>query len=471
MLRDVNTKITDGGFGSVDGSGVGAHVKIGASPVSMPSPIIISSSMGYKKIKEKLGLSPLADACMDSIENGSSLIYCIPVIPSIKGVVVNIDKGNVTGLGSCTVLGEPNNAYDLLFEITASGGLNEAAFKYSVDGGFSYSEEMTMPISGEVSILNTGVIFKFTENVVKKDSFKVNDVYRVITSAPKLSNQQVIEALESIRNFQYEYEFIHVVGESEKALWAAVSTEIEVLSQKYKKPAMVIFESRNIRSDETLDDYCKSLTEEKKGLQNFDIQVVTARSIYTRMDHTVKDINNAGIVCGLYSKTKIQDSIGEVAKVWIPENKMIELRPKGIEDYIGILDNAKYLTFRKYQGKLGFFVTNARMMCPDGSDYKYAELVRVKNKIYRETRKQALEQIQSNIDLSDLEGSLNTMAKFIQVPLEEMARNGEISSGRVEISNGENLLTEEKLNARVRYVPRGYIREIELDIGMENPFR
>lgn len=83
MLRDVNTIITDGGLGDT-AKGEGIHFKIGVSPVVSDAPIVITGSMNAKKIKEKLGLSPLADACMDSVENGSSMIYCLPVAASIS---------------------------------------------------------------------------------------------------------------------------------------------------------------------------------------------------------------------------------------------------------------------------------------------------------------------------------------------------------------------------------------------------
>ena len=92
MLRDVNTIITDGGLGVETVKGEGVHFKIGVSPIVSDVPIIITGTMDAKKIKEKLGLSPLADACMDSVENGSSMIYCIPVLASVAGSVEEVQK-------------------------------------------------------------------------------------------------------------------------------------------------------------------------------------------------------------------------------------------------------------------------------------------------------------------------------------------------------------------------------------------
>lgn len=54
--------------------------------------------------------------------------------------------------------------------------------------------------------------------------------------------------------------------------------------------------------------------------------------------------------------------------------------PEGIEDHISELDDAGYLTWRKYYGIDGCYVNNARVLCREGSDYRYAEHVRVLNK-------------------------------------------------------------------------------------------
>ncbi len=473
MLRDVNTTITDGGLGVDTAKGEGIHFKIGVSPVVSDVPIVITGSMNAKKIKEKLGLSPLADACMDSVENGSSMIYCLPVAASIPGTVDDVVKTG-TGLGICTVQGTPNNAYEIIVKFTGAGGFNQAVLRYSMDGGYSFSEETTLAVNGELDIPSTGLKLVFTEDAENQaNSYKIDDTFTVKTEAPQMTNEEVLTAIDKLRSVNYSFEYVHIVGESTKALWAAVSMELGRLFDLYKKPMFFVFEARNITSEENLDEYAQYLVNERVGLQNTDIQIVTARSLYTRMDGTVKDINNAGIVCGLYSKANIQQSIGEVKSFSIAENKMLELLPRGIEDYLSLLDETKYLTFRKYEGIEGFYVTNARMMCPDGSDYRYAEDTRVKNKIIKETRKQALQELQSDIDMDDVQGSLETIAKFIQIPVDAMARKKpkEISSGRIVVPEDQDILVTEKLKVIIRYVPIGHVREIELDLGMENPFR
>ena len=108
-------------------------------------------------------------------------------------------------------------------------------------------------------------------------------------------------------------------------------------------------------------------------------------------------------------------------------------------------------------------------MSPEGSDYRYAEDVRVKNKIIRKTRLEALKQLQSEVDLSDIDGDLKAKAQFIQAPLENMVETGEISAVQVDVPGGQDILKTETLELVIRYVPRGTIREIVIDLGVNNP--
>ena len=73
MYGDVNVKVEDGNLGRSSRTGTGTHIKIGISNVESKAPILISGTMNAKKIKEKVGNTPLADACIDAVEWGASL--------------------------------------------------------------------------------------------------------------------------------------------------------------------------------------------------------------------------------------------------------------------------------------------------------------------------------------------------------------------------------------------------------------
>ncbi len=463
MLRDVRHTVTDGLLGLSDDLGEGTHIKIGVSPVKSASPITITGSSTTAKIKSRLGFSPLADSVMDSCENGAGKILCIPVKASIAGTCTAKESQSEA---SCSLSGEPYNAFDVRVEITGGGGLNTAVFRYTVDGGYSWSNDLTVPLSGEYEIENTGLKLAFT--VPDDKQFAVGDYFTWTTTASRMTNQDLMGALDQLKYLSADAEFVHIAGETSADLWAAVSVVQKELAEKYHKAWFFILEAYAPDPDEKPEKYVERLEADRKKVQNYDVQAVAARGLYTGLDGRSRETNLAGIVAGFYAKTKVHKSIGETASISIPDTKL-QLRPENMEEYTEELDSLGYLTFRRYDGLSGCYVTNARMMAPDGSDYRYAEDVRVKNKIIRKTRAEALKQLQGDVDLSDVDGDLAAKAQFIQAPLEKMVEAGEISAVQVQVPSGQDILKTETLELIIRYVPRGTIREIVIHLGVSNP--
>lgn len=470
-MNDVIHTVTDGLMGFGNTSGTGVHIKIGASPVQNNEPIIITSANRLEYMTKNLGLSPLRDAVMDSVENGASKIICIPVQPSAQGIINVLDPTITDHSGAVTIDGKPNNRFDIAVKITGRGGLNEALFKYSVNGGYIYSEELTVPLSGEFELPDTGLKILFA--VSGEQSYEIDDTYQWQTTAPTLTNEDVIKGVNRIRGIKQEAELVHIVGACSADTWAMLSAMQTELQARYRKPLMFVLEAFEKDSKQSMDEYVAVLKTARKNIKNYQIQVVAARALYVGMDGLSRDTNVAGIVCGLYGRTAVNKSIGETAAVSLSEDRVLKCLPEGTDDdYIDALDDMGYLTIRQYDGLEGYYINNARMMGPEGTDYRYAEDVRVLNKIIRETRKTALLQLQSDIDLEKPMSDLKAKVQFIQAPLDRMVTDKEISSVEITIPENaaETIIADGTLQLNIRYVQRGVIRNIEIDVGKRNPY-
>lgn len=464
MLRDVNITITDGGL-SPNTSGTGAQFKIGVSAMASQEPIVVKSSMSSKRIAELLGLSPLADACMDSFENGAGTLHCIPVAATVQGAVSEV-TGPIGAVATLVVSGKPNNAFQVSVRVVLPGQTNASTVKYSLNGGVTYSEETTIPIGGQMTLGTTGLTLTFTPG---EAGFIAGDVYSFSTTAPSMSNETALAAMDRLKNVRQDIELIHVVGESSGALWSAATIKLNELFEMKRKPTFAVFEAPIQTADQPLTDYVKALQAARRSCNSTRIQVVSARGVYSRNDGFSREVNLAGVICGLYGRAKVQQSIGEVRSFVIAETKLLALTPAGIEEYISELDDLQYLTMRTYDGLPGYYVTNSRIFAPEGSDYRYAERVRVANKAVRLVRQAMLVLLQSVVDVANLDSELAAIAKFAEEPLERMVEAGEISSGRVIIPEGQDILITETVRLKIRFVPVGYARAIDIDMGMENP--
>lgn len=490
MLRDVKHHITDKNLGFATATGDGRHLKIGVSHVVADTPIIVTGAMDAAQIKSRLGLSPLADAVMDSVQFGANRIYCVPVAATTAGELGSISKtGN--GGGSMTVAGSPTNAFSIVVKITAQGGLNSAAFAVSIDGGSSFTDETTVPVTGEYELEGTGLTIKFAEAAdedQQPSSFLVNDAYTFTTTAPAMTNGDVLNAVMKLQNFAEEYEFVHIVGESDLALWQAVGEAQVQLFETFHKPMFFVMEAGfpvpsgggmsgiGAGTDEgDLTDWALEMEAKAKKVRNYNIQVVTAWGRLVKLDGSTKIVNLAGLVSGFYAKSSVQTSIGktrEEAGFGIRKTKLEELLPVALDnDIIELLDLAGFLTFREYDGKDDYFVYHTKMLSPDGSDYRYAEDVRVLNKIIRETRKKGLDLMNDDIDLEDIQGELEARARFLFEPLQRMIDAKEISSAEIIVMDGheETFIEDETMRVKIRYLSRGYIREVYIDLARSRP--
>lgn len=111
------------------------------------------------------------------------------------------------------------------------------------------------------------------------------------------------------------------------------------------------------------------------------------------------------------------------------------------------------------------------MMSPEGSDYAYAEDVRVSNRLVRAVRAEALNELQVEIDPGDIETSITNIQEQLNTPVEDAIRDKIISSGSVAIDTENlNILVDESLDIRVTYVPMGHVREMNITFAVENPY-
>ena len=490
MLRDVKHHVTDKNLGFATATGDGKHLKIGVSPVVSDTPIIITGAMDAAQIKSRLGLSPLADAVMDSVQFGANRIYCVPVSATTAGELGDVTKTGDGG-GKVTVDGSPTNAFSVVIRFTAQGGLNSAAFVVSIDGGSTFTEEVTVPVTGDYELEGTGIKVKFTEAEAedqKPSSFLVNDTYTFTTTAPTMTNGDVLDAVTKLQNFAEEYEFVHIVGESDLALWQAVGEAQVQLFETFHKPMFFVMEPGfptpgeggapgiGAGTDEgDLTDWALEMEAKAKKVRNYNIQVVAAWGRLVKLDGSTKIVNLAGLVSGFYAKSSVQTSIGktrEEAGFNIRKTKLEELLPVALDnDIIELLDLAGFLTFREYDGKDDYFVYHTKMLAPDGSDYRYAEDVRVLNKIIRETRKKGLDLMNDDIDLTDIQAELEARAKFLFEPLQRMIDAKEISAAEIIVMDGheETFIEDETMRTKIRYLSRGYIREVYIDLARRRP--
>ena len=71
----------------------------------------------------------------------------------------------------------------------------------------------------------------------------MRDTYTLKTTAPSMTNGDVLGAIEKIKTFSEEFEFVHIVGGSTVELWEAVSEAQKELMTVCHKPCFFLMEA------------------------------------------------------------------------------------------------------------------------------------------------------------------------------------------------------------------------------------
>lgn len=464
VLPDVDVEIQDGGLGLNGGVPSGIHVKIGSCTLAAVGSFFTITKPD--QVPEKLGSGPLADACLDSLQLGSQQVIAVVAAASVAGTNGAVAKMG-TGTATNAVTGTPNNKYDVIIEILKGGTLNVAQYRFSIDGGDNWSPKKTVPTNGAVEITGTGVTITFTAGVPADGSFVEGDKYTFSTTAPAISNSDFLTALAVVKNNNMSYEFIHVVGQSAPALWAACGAEADTLFQNHV-PMFFVMEARNIGAAETIDTYVSALITDAATFTHPRVKVVALRLETASLNGLIRDSNGSGLYCGILSKAKEHESPGKVMS--FPVTPAIAIKPNGINDgHIAQLDAARYVTFRRYEGLPGIYVTNGKTMAAPGSDYEYVETLRVANKAARLVRQAALFYAQSEGD----KDGINNLKSNMEAPLDNMMGpdTKQIGGYKLTIDPNQDIITTKTLVTELAIFPIPIMRWITIKQRMSNPFR
>ncbi len=457
MISRVEVEVKD------DGSGIGkqlisgVHAKIGISS-KVTDPIEIRNTMDTDKIRKLLGKSPLADACIDSIDGGAQQMYCYPVAATTGGKPSEVTH-NGTGKGTITVSGTGNNAYDVVVQIVDGGVTNEATFTISTDGGSSASGEMTVPLAGTYEIPDTGLTLTFTAE--SENRFVSGDTYAFSVAAPTTSNEAILAAAERVYKSHEDIEAVHIVGTTNKDLWASLEALAQAQETHAGRPLLIVCEQRTAGKDETAEDYVEAIEADCKSAGHH-VAVVQTWARLKGMDGRVRITNVAAYIMGMIAQAKESTSIAYVRDFAISESKVIELLPAGIEDMYEELDAARYIALCRYPSRNAWYIASSNTCAPESSDFATIEHVRVMYRLVREVYKRATEWLKADFDALEIETAAAPVQADLNIPVEDAIKDQIISSGQVVLLDAESLLTAQKIPVRVSYKPRAYANVVSL---------
>lgn len=379
----------------------------------------------------------------DTVQTGATLVFADETENLTLGtkyeITVRTSISNVSKIGSeespdITVTGEVKAAAELMLVIEKAGSLNEATYKLSVDGGDTFMKTRTVPIDGTHELLDYGVAITFPEG-----SYEGGTTYLCSLLAPEPSITSVMEALEKPLSL-YDIEFVHVAAASNSIDWAAAGAKADELWNLHR-PTYFKMEARLPYAGEDLNDYTAALLEEKKKFSHRFVQVIAQFGEVTETGGNRHFRSFGGLNSGRTMSIPVQRAAGRVRDGGISGVTLAD----GWEAVQPVLEDAGFVTAKKYAGLDGVYWADSRTMADDTSDFRYEEVLRT---VFKAIRKQRIAALKSMYDeagdvlLGDNALGLAYLKANIENALDAMVKAipQELAGYVVDIPNGQDIV-------------------------------
>jgi hypothetical protein len=193
-------------------------------------------------------------------------------------------------------------------------------------------------------------------------------------------------------------------------------------------------------------------------------------------DDTHDGSASVGLLLGKLAAIPVQRNAGRVKDGALPITQAYLSDGSKVDAFSGLGDvhDRGYITMRSFVGKTGFYFTDDPTATALTDDYSSIARRRVINKCIQIAYNTYVNEINEEI-LLDADGKIHpglakTWEGYINNQVnEQMTREGELSSFTSVIDPDQDVTSTNKVKVVLKPQPVGYAKEIEIEIGFENP--
>jgi hypothetical protein len=291
----------------------------------------------------------------------------------------------ITGNGTIGIAGTPTRDMEIKVEIILVGGqCATAKYRYSINGGDTWSDTYTTPASGTGVYIGYGVTVTFTDG--SAPSYNIGDYAEVTATAPYATDilKAFSDSLSTILvrddvKYNGNFGMILVAEDTEYSEWLYM-TEILDQIEDAGYPQWCIMQPDQRTSVETVSAWVTDTVNEATPF--FDKRIaITPFSINTNL-YTNK--NFSSILMGVYSVVPVGFDAGDINYVNLLDSGITSVVDKdALRAYRDTLDEARYVVVYDKPNIDGDFIANSNLMSTSGSSYKYIRDIRVANRVRR----------------------------------------------------------------------------------------
>ncbi len=444
-----------------------------------------------KRVFEVYGQGPLSEDLCTTLMLAGGPVYGCRVAATSAGTSGAVNKvAFAASSGTVTVSGVPFDRYQAIVEITRTGTLGAGRFRYSLDvkavsglvdqrpDGRTYSEEITIPGSGTFEIPRTGVVLTFAPGGGPV-FFERGDVHTFATTAPHYGSTEVglaCDALQAYFTVTPGAVFDAIVltgrnatGSGAATLFGALGTRLAGFTQTHRYLGGMM-DGGTGDATATAKTAFAAVADARICITYGDIEMQSSKPFagFGAPRRTALSAIAAMGAAALPSTDLARKANGPVIGVyWISHDEY--LNPE--------MDDAQFSTMRTRSNNSGYFIANARMKSPQGSDFRYWQHRRCMDIACRVTADLQEEFLSDNVATTDLGTIEDSEAKVYEsivqrglenallLPKNVKGKPGHVSAIGYSVDRTVDLLRTETMETEVAIRPHGYVKNIVTKIG------
>lgn len=280
-----------------------------------------------------------------------------------------------TSTGTVTVAGTALDDYEVIVEITKTGALGAAEFKFSLDDGRTYSEIIQVPAGGTYAIANTGLTLTFVPGG-GPILFEDGDTHSFDSTAAMWNASDLATAIAALKlDTTTTWDFLvlagrHATGAGAATIFAALDTHLTDLANNHRYTRALM--DGGAEAAATVKTAFAAVSSRRIAVCFSTYDVPTAKPFQgwgAPMRPTVNYF--ASLAAANLISTDLAFS-----PAGAPEGDILAI---GHDEFTAstTMDDAKFATMRTWPQEQGYFANNCRLKSPSGSDFKYWQHGRV----------------------------------------------------------------------------------------------
>lgn len=413
------------------------------------------------------GYGPMVEAAAYANSRGVPVITCKVAqnAAGAAGAVTQVGSGTDVLVVSTSV---PLDSYQVVVAVTqawADPNDGTGAFRVSLDNGRSFGPENALPVSGSFSPANTGLVLNFGTT----GTGVVGDTYSFTCTSPVFTTTELNTALTALLADSSDWFALDVIGipadtSAMAGFFAAIDAKLTAAEASFRFAGGMM--SAYDGSDAALKASALTLSSKRLGVgAGFGVLISALSGVQYRrpVGHWVS-----------MAKLGTVDPQIDAAQFDLGAEPGVVSLDRDEEATPG-LDAARYSTLRTFKGNPGFYVTNARLMSPPTSDFRYWQHRRVMDIAAKVVRVAGLAELNKPILVNAKTGLIDeSFARVLDRRLTaklraETSQKGRCSDAVAQVDRTTNIISTETLNVNYSIVPLAYGKHIASTIGFKNP--